>query len=71
MLRGAGKAFVSMIVMLAIWCVLRIIYITVAMQFRHDIVLLYWAYPITWAISSAIYLVYYHVSDWLHSFEQK
>ena len=70
-LRGAGKAFVSMIVMLAIWCVLRIIYITVAMQIRHDIVLLYWAYPITWAISSAIYLIYYHVSDWLHSFEKE
>lgn len=69
-LRGAGKAFVSMIVMLAVWCLLRIVYITVAMQIRHDIVLLYWAYPITWTISSVIYLIYYHKSDWLHGFDR-
>lgn len=70
-LRGAGKAFVSMIVMLLIWCLLRIVYITVAMQIRHDIVLLYWAYPLTWGISSLIYIIYYHRSDWLHGFDKK
>ena len=70
-LRGAGKAFVSMIVMLAVWCALRIVYITVAMQIRHDIVLLYWAYPITWSISSVIYLIYYIRSDWIHGFDRK
>ena len=71
MLRGAGKAFVSMIVMLAVWCALRIVYITVAMQIRHDIVLLYWAYPITWTVSSVIYLIYYIRSDWIHGFDRK
>ena len=70
-LRGAGKAFVSMIVMLLVWCALRILYITVAMQLRHDIVLLYWAYPITWTISSVIYLIYYLRSDWLNGFGKK
>ena len=70
-LRGAGKAFVSMIVMLLVWCLLRIVYITAAMQISHDIVLLYWAYPITWGISSLIYIIYYHRSDWLHGFEKK
>ena len=70
-LRGAGKAFVSMIVMLAVWCLLRIVYITVAMRIDHNIVLLYWAYPITWMISSVIYLIYYNKSDWLHGFDKK
>ena len=69
--RGAGKAFVPMFIMLGVWCLLRITYITVAMQISHNILLLFLAYPITWFISSAIYLVYYLKSDWIHGFEGK
>ena len=69
--RGAGKAFVPMFVMLGVWCVFRIIYITVAMMIDHNIDLLFWAYPITWIISSTIYLIYYKKSDWIHGFEAK
>lgn len=68
--RGAGKAVVPMAIMLAVWCVLRIVYITVMMHFVHEIQYIYWAYPLTWSISSAIYLVYYLKSDWLHGFER-
>lgn len=67
--RGAGKAFVPMFVMLSIWCAVRIAYIAIVTYFWGDIGLIYWAYPITWAISSAIYLVYYNCSDWIHGFE--
>ena len=69
--RGAGKAFVPMAIMLAVWCVLRIAYITVAMKISHNIVLLFWAYPITWSVSSLIYLIYYLKSDWIHGFETR
>lgn len=69
--RGAGKAVVPMVIMLSVWCVLRIIYITVAMALCHDIRLLFWAYPITWFISSVIYLIYYLKSDWIHGFDPK
>ena len=31
---------------------------------------IYWAYPLTWAISSTIYLIYYLRSDWVHGFER-
>ena len=68
--RGAGKAFVPMAIMLAIWCVVRISYITVMMQFIHELSMIYWAYPLTWGISSVIYLLYYLFSDWMHGFEQ-
>lgn len=67
--RGAGKAFIPMFVMLGIWCVFRITYITVAMMIDHNIDLLFWAYPITWIMSSVIYLLYYLKSDWIHGFE--
>lgn len=67
--RGAGKAIVPMIIMLAIWCVLRIIYITIAMAISHEIILLFAAYPLTWFLSSVIYFIYYKKSDWIHGFE--
>ena len=68
--RGAGKAFVPMFVMLSIWCGVRIAYIAIVTYFWNDIGLIYWAYPLTWAISSVIYLIYYTCSDWIHGFDQ-
>lgn len=67
--RGAGKAVVPMTVMLSVWCVFRIAYIAAVMHFSGDIGYIYWAYPITWFISSVIYFIYYHRSDWIHGFE--
>ena len=67
--RGAGKAFVPMLVMLAVWCVLRITYISLIMRYSHEIRFIYYAYPITWSISSVIFFIYYHCSDWVHGFD--
>ena len=68
--RGAGKAFVPMFVMLSIWCVVRILYIILVMHLTGEIGYIYWAYPLTWAISSVIYLIYYLKADWIHGFEK-
>ena len=67
--RGAGKAFVPMIVMLSIWCVVRIGYIILIMRLVGEIRYVFWAYPLTWSISSVIYLLYYLFSDWVHGFD--
>ena len=69
--RGAGKATVPMTVMLSVWCLLRIAYITIAMSVSHDIRLLFCAYPLTWFISSVIFFIYYKKSDWEHSFDRQ
>ncbi len=69
--RGAGKAFVPMTVMLSVWCVLRLAYVMAVMRFAPVIGNIYWAYPITWSISSVIYFLYYNFSDWVHGFEKK
>ena len=61
--RGAGKAFVPMCVMLSVWCVIRILYIILVMRLTGEIGYIYWAYPLTWGISSVIYLIYYLRSD--------
>lgn len=68
--RGAGKAFVPMVIMLLFWCVVRITYITVIMGIVHEIQYIYMAYPITWSLSSIVYFIYYRFSDWVHGFDK-
>ena len=68
--RGAGRAFIPMIIMLSVWCVFRVIYVNVAMAIDHNIVLLFIAYPLTWGISSIIYFFIQVFSDWTHGFEK-
>lgn len=68
--RGAGKAFVPMCIMLSVWCVIRIAYIAAVMHWIGEIHYIYWAYPLTWGISSVIYLIYYLCSDWVHGFDK-
>lgn len=69
--RGAGKAFVPMFVMLSIWCGIRLLYILLVMTFVGEISYIYWAYPLTWALSSIVYFIYYNCSDWIHGFDNK
>ena len=68
--RGAGKAVVPMTIMLSVWCVFRIAYILTVMRIFGEIVYVYWAYPITWGISSVIYLIYYLKSNWVYGFDR-
>lgn len=69
-MRGAGKSTVPMFVMLISWCVIRIAYITVTVHFIPKIQVIFWAYPLTWSISSVIFFIYYLKADWLHYFEK-
>lgn len=70
-LRGAGKAFIPMIIMLSIWCVFRVIYIRVALNINPKISTLFTAYPITWLISSVIYLFLFMFSKWEYGFSKE
>lgn len=70
-LRGAGRTTVPMFVMLACWCLFRITYITVAIRMFPVIRTIFWAYPITWSLSSIIFTIYYFKADWVHTFEKK
>lgn len=69
-MRGAGKATVPMFTMLATWCLTRITYITIAIHFIPKINVVFWAYPLTWSLSSIIFFVYFLKVDWLHSYKE-
>ena len=69
-MRGAGKATVPMVVMLSCWCLLRVTYINVALQFVNRLETVAWAYPITWSCSSIVFLIYFLKADWIHTFDK-
>ena len=69
-LRGSGNASVPMIVMLCDWCLFRVSYITVAVRILPDIRVIFWAYPLTWGISSVIFLYLFLRGKWVYGFEK-
>jgi len=70
-LRGAGKSVTPMVIMMSVWCVFRILYITAMVAVFHDIRVVYSAYPVTWCISSALYALALKKSNWLPQFTQE
>ena len=70
-MRGAGKASVPMFTMLICWCVIRVSYISIAVKFVNELTTVSWAYPITWSLSSIVFLIYFLKADWIHSFDKQ
>ena len=70
-MRGAGKATVPMFTMLICWCVIRVTYITIAVRLLPQLTTVSWAYPITWTLSSIIFLIYFLKADWIHNFDRE
>jgi putative MATE family efflux protein len=55
-LRGLGRPVMPMVVMLVCWCAVRVLVLMTIGQQVHDLFLTYWLYPITWALSSIVYV---------------
>lgn len=70
-MRGAGKATVPMFTMLLCWCLIRVTYISIAVKYVNRLTTVSWAYPLTWALSSIIFLVYFLTADWIHNFDKE
>ena len=70
-MRGAGKPMVPMFVMLGTWCAVRVAYISILVPIVQKSWVIFSAYPLTWTLSSIIFLVFYFCTDWLHAFEKK
>lgn len=68
-LRGCGKSVVPMATMLAFWCCVRVAYVTLAVRAFPVFQTISWAYPLTWSLSSVVFLLFLLKSDWLHAFD--
>lgn len=71
LLRGAGKSAVPMYIMMVCWCLIRVTYISIIVRFIPSIDVIFLAYPLTWTLSSALFLLCYLKYDWVHAFEKK
>lgn len=69
-LRGCGRSVISMITMLGCWCGFRILYVTTAVHFVPVFRTICTAYPITWSLSSLVFLWFLFRTDWVHAFEK-
>ncbi|MEF9944970.1 MAG: MATE family efflux transporter [Lachnospiraceae bacterium] len=68
-MRGAGKSMVPMFVMLVCWCIIRVSYITVIVHYIPKIQVVFWAYPLTWSLSSLVFLFFLIKSNWIRGYE--
>lgn len=67
-LRGCGKSFIPMVTMLAFWCGVRILYVTAFLKIYPAFQTISWAYPLTWFLSSVVFLFFLIKSDWSRGF---
>ena len=70
-LRGAGRSIVPMLVMMVCWCFIRVSYILLIARASGNIQMVFWAYPITWSLSTICLFVYYLRADWPHYLEKR
>lgn len=70
-LQGAGKSTVPMGIMAAVWCVFRVTFITIMARLTSNLRFILCVYPITWCISSILFILYLKNVDWMHSYEKK
>ena len=57
-MRGLGRPIVPTVVMLTCWCAVRVITLLTIGQIWHEILLVIWIYPVTWFLSSVVYVFY-------------
>ena len=60
-LRGMGDALFPMIITMSGVCVLRVLWILFAFPMNRTLEMVEISYPITWAVTSMLYLVYYNI----------
>lgn len=56
--RGVGKPVLPMVVMMICWCGVRVAVLMTIGRFVHDLRLVLWLYPITWTLSSIVFLIW-------------
>ena len=57
-LRGFGRPVIAMGVVLAIWCLFRIVFITVMLHYIYDIFVIFWTFPLTWSMTAILFIYF-------------
>lgn len=70
-IRGAGNATVPMIISIFNMCVVRILWLTIVLPIWQNYYLVLVCYPMTWALSSLFYIIYYLRGKWKDPWKEK
>ena len=64
-MRGAGDSIVPTIITLCGVCLLRILWLTLYLPMNRTLLVVILSYPITWVITSILFILYYLKGGWL------
>lgn len=70
-IRGAGNATVPMIISIFNMCIVRILWLTIVLPIWQNYYLVLVCYPMTWALSSLFYIIYYLKGRWKDPWKEK
>ena len=63
--RGAGDALIPTIITLCGVCLLRVVWLVTLVPVRHEITTVLVSYPISWVLTSILFVIYYLKGGWL------
>lgn len=63
--RGAGKTFMSMIIMVGNLCGVRMVWIFIMMPVLHKLDTVLWGYPVSWITALFTIVIYAKKSNWI------
>ena len=64
-LRGANRAASAMVIIIACWCGLRMAWIMLTVPLFHSIETVLLGWPLSWLVSTVIFILYYRRGSWL------
>lgn len=67
--RGCGDAFRPMVLTSLGICALRILWVFIAVPIRHEITTITFSYPLTWVVTSVLFIIYYKRGKWINYYE--
>ena len=70
-LRGCGDVRVPTLITVFFVCVLRMLWLFIAVPIRHEVATVEMSYPITWSLASALFILYYVKGGWMQRCAEK
>lgn len=64
-IRGTGETFKPMLITLICTCAIRVVWVLTAVPIHHTLDTVITSYPLTWIISSLVFVIYYKSGGWL------
>ncbi|MBQ4265748.1 MAG: MATE family efflux transporter [Clostridia bacterium] len=65
-MRGAGDSLMPTLMTLVGVCIMRVFWVSVVVPMKHELSVLLMSYPITWVITSVMFVLYYRRGKWLN-----